>query len=951
MPPLTQRSFYHRGRRLLLESLEDRRVLATLGVDIGFYSGTQFPDPEDDPPVEISGPVLRGETVYVAFQVQDIRDEPIDDPVGVIALPLDLDWNGETLRFEGDANLDASGNPQLPSDDRLVTPSFPLQRAVGSLNVPPGDGEFDVNNPEFELQDVRGGALPALGQGQAIGVAAPEVFSELPFVAVANADETFLTAGLSGAMSFADAAVLDGVAGIDQTEVISDALNIVQVGLQIVGGSIGGVKFDDLNGNGTRDAGEPGVEGVTIELTRTDEAMTIAPVTTDANGNYLFDDLPKGVYSVNEIPPTGTQQTTPADSLANLTLNQDNQNIADVDIGNFTLVTLSGSKFNDADGDSVRDDSETGVEGVTINLDLDSDGSVDRTTTTDAAGNYGFADVGPGQHTIREVLPPGFVQTLPVNDNGYVQSVTSGADIEGLDFGNREVTTTVSGFKFDDVNGDGLRQAGEPGVEGITVQLDVDSDGSDVRSVQTAADGSFVFENVPAGMHRVAEMLPVDAVQTAPGGNGVIEVDVDPPATVEDLLFGNFTLTTLSGVVFEDVNGNDIQDAGEPGIETTVELDLDSDGSVDLTAMTDADGRYEFDNVGPGTHRITEVVPTGFLNPPTPAEYSIANQSGVDRADLDFANRQLDSVEGSIQGFVYTDNDFDGVFDPVEFGLPGVTVRLESADGGVARTATTAADGSYVFLNVPAGNYRMIEEQPSGFGDASITPGRVLPLGETIGTPDGLNAFSGVTLGENQTAIDYNFGEVLTAVTKRMFVASANVRGELASNAGTPALTIDGTRGDDQIIIENLGEQGFQIFVNDEPGVIVSPEQASLVLIDGLGGQDRVEYRGSVDAEQIRTRPGEFSVTTPRQSIGVFDVDDIRIQGGGGDDHAIIRDSAGSDTLNAAANAVLVSLSSDQSIGVVDVPVVQAVSDVDEAEDTATIEAIDFVLQLAGDWN
>ncbi|WP_250930729.1 SdrD B-like domain-containing protein [Aporhodopirellula aestuarii] len=943
MPFLPKRSLRRRDRGLRVESLEDRRVLATLGIDVGFFTESGA-----TPASEISGPVLRGETIYVKVQVQDVRDA---DPTGIIALPLNFDWNGDRLEFEGDANLSASGNPSLPLSDPLVTSNFPLQRSAGAFNVPASDGEFDINNPDFDLQDIRGGALPALGQGQAIGQSSAETFSEMQFLAVANATETFFTVGLDGAMSFADAAVLDDVVGLDQTVVLSDELNIVQAGAEIVGGSISGTKFEDLNGNGTRDAGEPGVEGVTIEITRTDVAMNIPSVTTDVDGNYVFSDLAKGTYTINEVVPVGTEATTPLDQFENVVLDQANQNRSGLDFGNFTQVVLSGMKFNDLDGDGVRDTGEDAIPDVTINLDLDSNGTIDRTTTTDANGDYQFTGVGPGQHTITEVVPTGFVQTLPIDDNGYVQTVTSGENISGLDFGNSELTTTVSGTKFNDINGDGVRQTGENGVGGITIQLNINSDGSDVRSVVTAADGSFMFENVPAGMHSVAEMLPVNAVQTTPGGTGIFNIDVNPPAIVDGLLFGNFTLTSLAGVVFEDINENDVQDPGEPGIEATVELDLDSDGSVDATVLTDADGRYQFNGVGPGSHRVTEVVPAGFVAPPTPAEYSVANQSGVDRDDLDFANLRQVPVDGSIQGFVYTDNDFDGVFDPIEMGLPGVTVRLASADNSVMRTTTTAADGSYVFLNVPAGNYRIIEDQPSGFGDASISLGKVLPSGESRGSADGLSEFSGVELGENQTAIDYNFGEVLTAVTKRMFVASADLRGELASNAGSPGLTIRGTRGDDLIIIENLDDQGFQIFVNDDPGVIVSPEQASLVIVDGLGGQDRVEYRGSVQAEQVSARPSQFSVTTPTQSLGVFDVDDIRVQGGGGDDVAILRDSAGSDELTAAGPAVLVNLAGDQSIGVVDVPYVQAISNIDDAEDSATIEAIDFVLQLAGDWN
>jgi hypothetical protein len=926
-----------RRRSLLVQPLEHRRVLADLGIDIGFF--TERPGL---PANEIQTSVLRGETFFVEVQVQDQRAA---GPAGVIALPLNIDWNSDVLNVQYAGNQPPSGSL---AGDPIVTAKFPQLRSVGAINTPTVSSTFDPNNPSFDLEALRGGAIPALGSGQAIGVTAPESFSQLSFVATANATETFITVQLAGAMSFADAALLEDVVGIDATTEVAGIPNTVRAGVAIVGGSISGTKFNDLNGNGARDVGEPGVQGVAINLVRTDAVLNVAPVLTDANGDYLFADLPKGEYVISETLPAGSQRTTPANPY-NVELNQSNQNVTDLDFGNFNQVIISGTKFNDLNGNGSRDTGESGVEGVTINLDLNNDGSIDATTLTIADGTYQFTGVGPGTHAVTETSPAGFEQTLPANNQGYVRTVTSGENNANLDFGNREVLTSVSGEKFNDINGDGIRQAGENGVGGITIQIDVNRNGTDIRSVITSGDGSFRFDNIPAGMHSVAEMLPINAVQTTP--NGVFMIDVNPPAIIDNLLFGNFTLTSLSGVTFEDTNGNNLQDAGELGIAgVTAQLDLDSDGSIDLSVLTDASGRYVFTDVRPGTHRITEIVPTGFISPPTPAEYSILNRSGVNRDDLNFALRRQPEIDGSIQGFVYTDNDFDGVFDAHEFGLPDFVITLTSADNTITRTTTSSADGSYVFSNLPAGNYRIAQTQKSGFGDASISLGKVLPGGTSRGTSQGFNTFVGVQLGDNETAIDYNFGEVLTAVTKRMTLASTNVRQELATDAGVSSISIRGTQADDLIKVINRGQQGFEIFVNDLPGVVVRPEQASQVTIDGLGGADRIEYTGSDQAEQISARPAQLSVITPSQSLGVFNVDAIRVNGGGGNDTAILRDSTGADTLGARNSELLLLLASGQSIGVLNVPMVQAISDTDAETDAAEVATIDFVLQLVGDW-
>ena len=69
-------------------------------------------------------------------------------------------------------------------------------------------------------------------------------------------------------------------------------------------GSIGDTVWQDNNGNGVQDAGEPGIPGVTVDLNEpgpdgvcgTGDDVNIGSDVTDANGNYLFTGLPEGTY-------------------------------------------------------------------------------------------------------------------------------------------------------------------------------------------------------------------------------------------------------------------------------------------------------------------------------------------------------------------------------------------------------------------------------------------------------------------------------------------------------------------------------------------------------------------------------------------------------------------------------------------------------------------------------
>jgi HYR domain/SdrD B-like domain/PA14 domain/Thrombospondin type 3 repeat len=75
-------------------------------------------------------------------------------------------------------------------------------------------------------------------------------------------------------------------------------------------GTISGTKFYDVNANGARDPGEPGVNGWRIDVT--DSGGGVATTYTDDNGDYLFD-APVGSYTVTEVPPDANwAATTPA---------------------------------------------------------------------------------------------------------------------------------------------------------------------------------------------------------------------------------------------------------------------------------------------------------------------------------------------------------------------------------------------------------------------------------------------------------------------------------------------------------------------------------------------------------------------------------------------------------------------------------------------------------------
>jgi hypothetical protein len=204
-------------------------------------------------------------------------------------------------------------------------------------------------------------------------------------------------------------------------------------------GSIAGMKFNDLNGNGVNDA-EPGLANWIITLTN--ETGSIVTQTTASDGSYNFTNLTDGNYTVGEVLQNNWIQTAPAVSTtgsATYTVQISGGNdVTGKDFGNFQFGSVSGTKFEDLNSNGIRDAGEVGLAGwnITINgTDSITGTTVNQTTTTDANGNYNFTGLTAGTYTITETMQSGWVQTAP-STGFYTVTITSEAVITGQDFGN-----------------------------------------------------------------------------------------------------------------------------------------------------------------------------------------------------------------------------------------------------------------------------------------------------------------------------------------------------------------------------------------------------------------------------------------------------------------------------------------------------------------------------------
>ncbi len=453
-------------------------------------------------------------------------------------------------------------------------------------------------------------------------------------------------------------------------------------------GSVSGVVFNDPNGNGTQDAGELGIGGVTVQLKT--GAVVVASTTTAGDGSYTFTSVAPGSYTVVETDPSGYVSTTSNAVPVSVAPG----GAATATFGDQQVGTVSGVVFNDPNGNGTQDGGESGIGGVTVQLRSGS--TVVATTTTVGDGSYTFTSVAPGSYTVVETDPSGYVSTT---NNTVPVSVAAGGAATAT-FGDQQVGT-VSGVVFNDPNGSGTQDAGELGIGGVTVQLK--SGAVVVASTTTAGDGSYTFTSVTPGSYTVVETDPSGYVSTT--SNAVpVSVAAGGAATAN---FGDQQVGTVSGVVFNDPNGNGVQDAGELGIGG-VTVQLKTGAVVVATTTTAGDGSYSFTSVTPGSYTVQETDPSGYVS--TMSNTVAVSVAPGGAATATFGDQQV----GTVSGTVFNDPNGNGTQDPGELGIGGVTVQLKSGSTVVAST-TTAGDGSYTFTSVTPGSYTVQETDPSGY--------------------------------------------------------------------------------------------------------------------------------------------------------------------------------------------------------------------------------------------
>lgn len=657
----------------------------------------------------------------------------------------------------------------------------------------------------------------------------------------------------------------DGTAGSQER------INGINFGYTIANAVIYGNLWHDIDGDAAADPGDSGLSGFTVRLYSDPngdgnpaDGTLLATTSSDVNGNYSFTGLGAASFVIVVTPPTLRDKSwTETIESTGGTGSLDNQIPVTVTAG-----TLSGSHnfgytmkdtssigdtlYYDFNANGAQDATEAGIPSVTVWLyrDADRDGRIDastdtivQTTVTGVSGKYLFSGVPAGSYIVK----------VDTADLDFATDVTATGD---PDINHASIGDLV----WFDLDGDGVRDAGEDGISNVVVNLYIDADGNGTKgpgdqlvcSTVTDINGAYLFTGLSTGGY----FVDIDETSLP---STLLAITTTDPVTTLITLTGRTSATSvltadagyslgsnyaIGNRIWNDIDNDNTQDPREPGIpgiRVTVTNGTGTGCSPSCTAITDAGGFWIVTGatgLTSGTFTVAVAgadLPRGFtLTAGT--DPRTATVAGVDLMNVDFGYRYTGagtSPTGTLSGRVFKDLNGDGSYQAGE-ALSGTRVNLLDAAGAVAATTSTAADGAYSFSGVFIGTYTVRADDTLGSIGSSV----FLSAASTITGVDLVfsNTSETVANGESFLSVDGVHANLLQDFGYQRFQGSIGdtVYHDVNENAtqdlgepGLPGVTVklylwkdgvaDGGNGDGVIAPGELTLQTTTTTTSDDP--------------------------------------------------------------------------------------------------------------------------------------
>ncbi len=511
-------------------------------------------------------------------------------------------------------------------------------------------------------------------------------------------------------------------------------------------GSVSGMYFYDANYNKILDGSEgsitnqtPGVKDseLEVDLQRKNGGSYVnVDQMTTVNGKFSFNRLPAGDYRLKAKYDGNTGPyvyTTPK------TLNfsiKPGEDITNKDFGLVEPAEINGTIWNDFD--MKKDFNEDGVKSIEINLFKGNNSTPFKTMSTINDGTYDFTRLVPGDYRVEFKLP-----TNSDYVNGGDSDFTDGKTIK-FSIKPKDVVTynggiyyyaTIIGNYYEDMNYSLNKDSNDLNVTNKTIKL-LDDAGTEIKSTKTDGNGNYKFTKIiprqdyqinfskDANAEYIDGSKTTDTIINTNGEIAVSQTDVIPNETLKEQNGSIVVKSKLSGVAFEDVNGDDLNNGSDKTIANVMVTLYDENNQVIATTTTDSNGHYEFNDLYPGKYHVEFNDISNYFR----SEQDKGSDDKID-SDVDASGVsnevELKSHDGGkvidagyyqnvkISGITFEDKNTDGKDNSGDVKLVNTNADLY-LDGKKLVSTTTDSNGYYEFKDLKPGKYQVVFSENTG---------------------------------------------------------------------------------------------------------------------------------------------------------------------------------------------------------------------------------------------
>ena len=414
-----------------------------------------------------------------------------------------------------------------------------------------------------------------------------------------------------------------------------------------------------------------------------------------------------------------------------------------------TCPAISGYVYLDKNNDGLYNYSDTPFGNNTIEL-FNAANQLVGTTTTDAQGAYSFnTDATLSTATKTEVKTSTITGTTnyiaPIDVPQFDPALGTLTRVK-VEF-TGELEATIQAENLSTSSGDSVT---------ATLNGDVSMTGPGVS-----------FDEPLTHAPLTANLTVFDGVSDFGGTSGV---------NFGKVAVTNSSLKTLSAAAGDDLSAFTGTGNYEGFVDSTALVKVMGGGNLDATTVSSTSATiqvtYEYtpmNCLSPGKYTVVQpALPPGTLNGHESANgvvlpYNpvLPNKIPVTLTNGNSINNNFGAIlPAGLGGYVYVDNNKNGIKDTGEKTLPNVPIALTGLNDvgqSVQLSTTTDGNGSYIFTGLRPGDYTtMVTKQPAGYQAGQTTRGNVTPIPNSLGT----NKIPDIVVPLGTFAPNNNFGEL-----------------------------------------------------------------------------------------------------------------------------------------------------------------------------------------------